>query len=36
MDFLIKEWPFILIGVLVILIVVISIILFKKPKEREN
>lgn len=36
MDFLIKEWPFILIGVLVILIVVISIILFKKPKKKEK
>lgn len=33
MDFLIKEWPFILIGVLIILIVVVLIILLRKPKK---
>lgn len=33
MNFLIKEWPFILIGVLIILIVVVLVILLKKPKK---
>lgn len=33
MDFLIKEWPFILIGVLIILIFVVLYIVLRKPKK---
>lgn len=33
MDFLIKEWPFILIGVLIILIFIVLYIILRKPKK---